>query len=141
MGDTRLITTDQSSVQAKPLAAHGTTLTIHHHPVVVTLCSDHTRIKRASTNHRLQCGTDLSGNHQPNSHRDTHHSINAGAPQRLKIGTKRQIFHTGNLRVMEKTRHAFHPQIAEVKTNANHPQNAVNRQPRRNSTGIQTRET
>jgi hypothetical protein len=140
MDDTRLITTDQSSVQAQPLATHGITLTIHHHPAVVTLCSDHTRIKRASTNHRLHCGTDFSGN-QPNSHRDTHHSINAGAPQRLKIGTKRRIFHTGNLRVMEKTGHACHSQNAEVGTNANHPQNAVSRQPRRNSTELQTRET
>ena len=69
-----------------PLVAQGTAQTIHHHPVVRTLCSHHMWTKKASINRRLHSGTDLSGN-QPISHRDTHNTTHAGVPQRPKTAT------------------------------------------------------
>ena len=138
--DTHLNTTGQSLVQAQPLVAQGTAQTIHHHPVVRTLCSHHMWTKKASINRRLHSGTDLSGN-QPISHRDSNNTTHAGVPQRPKTATTRRTSHTGSLRVMETEGHARHPQTAEEGINVSHPQNTVSSQPRGNSTEPLTRRT
>ena len=134
-GDTRLITTDQSSVHP----AHVTQQTRRTHPIVEILCNHQSRTEKGCTSRHHHCGKDLSSGTWTLPRRD---SIHVGAPQRPLTATNHWTSRTGNQQEMTMAGHGCHPQNTVAETNARRLRIVVRtKHPRRSSTEPHARKT